>query len=638
MTVTVAQRFTRTTPCPICAGFDGARRGHGQRCFGFLSSDGTYAHCTREEHAGTLPIEGDAATYAHRLSGPCRCGTAHNPPAPAVSNVQAGPTTPQHIVATYVYETHEGELIEVVRYGPEKTFRQRRRHPTRPGEYVWHVRARCDRADCACQHLELPELTPRLYRVDRLLGTSSEGSVVIVEGERDVETAEGIGLTATCNLGGAGKWKPAYSGELVGASVVIVADHDPAGRRHAQEIARSLHATARSLRVLELPGAGVKDLTDWVATAGTKVDFNRIAAGTPEWSAEGRPEEALSADSGEPSQVSAVMVSWREIEALTAADPPDQLVGEILAAGDTALIHGFTGAHKTNTALEMALSIDRGVPFLGHFPTRQAHVGIFDEESEIRRLGGRLALLARAHDIGPGDDCLPVFAVGGGLRIDTDEGIERAFQMVGANHLDVIFIDTLIRVHRLDENVAGDMAQLFTRLRGLKRRVRDELGRTLTIVLVHHAPKPRMFGNAAETMARGSGDILGQADVGLYLTKTGSGQVLVTFSKNRWGPEGTKFLVNVEGGKDRLRLVYAGEAADALGKAEQAHTYVIDALGAAPDCELTRKELHEGATAAKVSKRTLDDALKAMKVADEVTTRKDGREAVYRLTETGMTQ
>lgn len=333
-----------------------------------------------------------------------------------------------------------------------------------------------------------------------------------------------------------------------------------------------------------------------------------------------------------------LMSSWREIEALASADPPQQLVAEILAAGDTGIIHGFTGTHKTNTALEMALSIERGRPFLGHFRTCQAHVGVFDEESDARRLGGRLTLIARGHDIEPGDDRLPVFAVGGGLRIDTDEGIERAFEMIGENALDVIFIDTLIRVHRLDENVAGDMAQLFTRLRELKRRVREELGRALTIVLIHHAPKPRMFGNAAETMARGSGDILGQVDVGLYLTKASSGQVLVTFSKNRWGPEGTKFLVNVDGGEEHLRLLYAGEAADALTKAERARTYVCDALGAAPDCELTRNQLQKGSIAAKVSTRTLDDALKAMKAADEVTTRKEGRETVYRLTGTGMTE
>lgn len=51
--------------------------GMGQRCWGFLSSDGTYAHCSREELANGLARE-EAGTYAHYLGdGSCKCGTAH---------------------------------------------------------------------------------------------------------------------------------------------------------------------------------------------------------------------------------------------------------------------------------------------------------------------------------------------------------------------------------------------------------------------------------------------------------------------------------------------------------------------------------------------------------------------------------
>lgn len=52
-------------------------QGKGVRCWGFYSSDGKYAHCTREEYAGQLEPT-DANTYAHRLSGRCRCGETHD--------------------------------------------------------------------------------------------------------------------------------------------------------------------------------------------------------------------------------------------------------------------------------------------------------------------------------------------------------------------------------------------------------------------------------------------------------------------------------------------------------------------------------------------------------------------------------
>jgi hypothetical protein len=78
MSVTRAQRFhSKRNPCPICAGGDDLRRGHGKRCSGFHSSDGTYAHCSREEYAGSLLIEPNSRTFGHRLIGPCRCGQTH---------------------------------------------------------------------------------------------------------------------------------------------------------------------------------------------------------------------------------------------------------------------------------------------------------------------------------------------------------------------------------------------------------------------------------------------------------------------------------------------------------------------------------------------------------------------------------
>lgn len=66
-------RFARRLRCPICNGADSDPRGKGIRCFGFLSSDGKYAHCSRvlcgeQENGGT---------WAHRLSGNCDCGTMH---------------------------------------------------------------------------------------------------------------------------------------------------------------------------------------------------------------------------------------------------------------------------------------------------------------------------------------------------------------------------------------------------------------------------------------------------------------------------------------------------------------------------------------------------------------------------------
>ena len=75
--VPASQRFTRRRACPVCGGGKNDPPRQGVRCYGFLSSDGRYAHCTREERAGGLPREASGSTYAHRLEDECKCGQKH---------------------------------------------------------------------------------------------------------------------------------------------------------------------------------------------------------------------------------------------------------------------------------------------------------------------------------------------------------------------------------------------------------------------------------------------------------------------------------------------------------------------------------------------------------------------------------
>jgi len=77
MAVRSQQRFSKDDPCPICGGYDRLPRGAGTRCFGFLSGDGRFAHCTREEFAGALERNPASQAFAHRLEGPCGCGRTH---------------------------------------------------------------------------------------------------------------------------------------------------------------------------------------------------------------------------------------------------------------------------------------------------------------------------------------------------------------------------------------------------------------------------------------------------------------------------------------------------------------------------------------------------------------------------------
>src|SRR3989442_781567 len=157
-------------------------------------------------------------------------------------------TSERRIVAEYDYRDERRELIsQVLRFEP-KSFRQRR--PDGNGGWTWNL-----------------DGTRRvLYRLPEVLAAKS---VLIVEGEKDCETASKLGLAATTNAGGAeAKWRDEYSEALHGKRVAIIADADEPGRKHAQQVAASLAGKVASLKMLELPGA--KDLTESVQKGGTR--------------------------------------------------------------------------------------------------------------------------------------------------------------------------------------------------------------------------------------------------------------------------------------------------------------------------------------------------------------------------------
>ena len=87
-------------------------------------------------------------------------------------------------------------------------------------------------------------------------------TVYYVEGEKDVLAAESVGAVAVCNAGGAGKSHLFDLTPLHGKRVVIVADKDGPGRKHAQQVAETLDGNAEWYIVEAAVG---KDLADHVA-------------------------------------------------------------------------------------------------------------------------------------------------------------------------------------------------------------------------------------------------------------------------------------------------------------------------------------------------------------------------------------
>lgn len=165
--------------------------------------------------------------------------------------------TPEAIEATHDYHSLDSELVgQVVRYIP-KAFRQRRPDPDNPGGWVWE------------------KFPPILYRLPELMRAIASGkTVAVAEGERDVDELHKVGITATCNPGGAGKWDESFCEYLRGAKVVVFPDRDEAGAKHAAQVIRSLDGIAKWVKCFHLQhdGKSCNDPAEWVQAGGTPAD------------------------------------------------------------------------------------------------------------------------------------------------------------------------------------------------------------------------------------------------------------------------------------------------------------------------------------------------------------------------------
>jgi DNA polymerase I-like protein with 3'-5' exonuclease and polymerase domains len=151
------------------------------------------------------------------------------------------------------------------------------------GSYAWTKVRRATKSGkkrffCAVWHENTkqwsagrPEGVPLLFNlaaITRVLAEYPTTPLLIVEGEKDVQTAAGFGLLATTNADGANKWRVEDTRKLIelGAQKIIVCpDNDGPGIEHGIRVAKTFQQAGVEVRWLELPGLGAKeDLSDWV--------------------------------------------------------------------------------------------------------------------------------------------------------------------------------------------------------------------------------------------------------------------------------------------------------------------------------------------------------------------------------------
>ena len=183
-------------------------------------------------------------------------------------------------VREFPYCDESGNVVLVVeRRGDKdnKKIKQKRPDPDHAGKWIWNVSG--------------VRVVP--YRLPELIEAIAVGNPIFIpEGENKVDLLQKWNIAATCNAGGAGKWKPEHSAFLQGADVILIPDHDNPGWNHINQVGGSLIGIVKRVRVLMLPGLKEKgDIIDWAKAGGTREQLDALVDQAQDWKAPTEQEQ-----------------------------------------------------------------------------------------------------------------------------------------------------------------------------------------------------------------------------------------------------------------------------------------------------------------------------------------------------------
>ena len=350
----------------------------------------------------------------------------------------------------YDYRDEHGSLLyQVLRYKTEggKTFRQRQ--PDGDG-WGWGLEG----------------VRRVLYRLPEVLSAIARGEVVyLAEGEKDVQTLEGLGVVATCALGGccdnAGSWLPSWTDALRGAQVVILPDNDPPGERHAEIVRDALSEAAQSVRIVHLPNLPPKgDPTDWVTAGGTATTLTDLSVQT---------------------RLIPLTLKGFQVQEFT---PKVPLLGEWFCTADINMIYAKRGIGKTNFLIGIMLALASGESLLGWEVPEPVEVLYVDGEMpgaalQTRLMKGLLGLSKKIEVqpriVTPDAQSQPI------RRLSTPEGRADLEEVIQSS-TKVIIIDNLACLYGGNENDADSWDEMQAFLLSLRTR-------GIATLIVHHAGK-----------------------------------------------------------------------------------------------------------------------------------------------------
>jgi hypothetical protein len=212
------------------------------------------------------------------------------------------------------------------------------------------------------------------------------------------------------------------------------------------------------------------------------------------------------------------------------------LVEDLWCDQAVGILGGEPKCCKSFLALDLAVSVASGALCLRRFrPVRTGPVLLFPAEDALGVVRQRLGGICAAAGIDFTSLQVDVITAPT-LRLDLPADRQRLERTVAERRPRLLVLDPLIRLHRIDENDASQVAPLLGFLRELQRKYQ------LAVMVVHHARKDA-GGTRPGQALRGSSELHGWGDSNLYLRRQKDRLTLTT--EHRAAPSADPFAVQL---------------------------------------------------------------------------------------------
>jgi hypothetical protein len=253
------------------------------------------------------------------------------------------------------------------------------------------------------------------------------------------------------------------------------------------------------------------------------------------------------------------------------------LIPNILSTGGLHYLSSPPGSGKTWVMCDLIRACCFGGKWLNEFEIPQTRVLYLDEEMGVQKVLERLRKLGMRSAEGMG------YLNRVGIRFDQPLDVERIVKHCQSQGIGLVLIDSLVRIHGMDENDNSQMRKLYDAFKKL-------LDNGITVLIAHHNRKGGTDSTVKHEGMRGAAEIVAAADMAYSVEKQANGLYRMYVTKGRLISDedaiDVTFEIRDEDGLTKVRTLDAGARSEVI--TQEIRSKLIELISGEPGITQTR--------------------------------------------------